>query len=56
MEQNKRTDQPVTVFIPRDLWSQLKHEAWRRKSTAKKMLAEAIERALERWKKEHVQL
>lgn len=54
MEKEKHTKsrQDVTVVVGRELWRQLKYEAWRRQMTAKKMLSEALEQALEKWRKE----
>ena len=52
MEQHKHLRKDVTVVVPRGLWRQLKYEAWRRQVTVKSMLSEALEQALEKWRKE----
>ena len=42
----------VTVVIARDLWLKLKYEALRRQTTLKRILADALEQALEKWRKD----
>ena len=56
MQRRNPNEQAIASYVPRELWRQLKYEAWRRQTTAKKMLIEAIERAVERWRQENVQL
>ena len=51
-KQHKGGRKDVTVVIPRDLWLRLKYEALRRQTTLKRILSEALEQALERWRKE----
>lgn len=42
----------ITALLPRDLWARVRAEAVRRGTTARALLTEATEHAIERWEKE----